>query len=107
MAHTAFKYDEAIEIADDFEDLIDTDFSINALTYFIENVLVSPYTEEDKTLFLSNFRVSRDKEGATGFYKGDKFDVIVLAYDVDDESSFIHIDIQTFVKQMGITYHFP
>ena len=100
--------EEAIEIADDFEDLIDTDFTVSkALTYYIDGVLVCPYPEADKKLFISNYQFSRDKDGALSFYKGEDYDVILMAYDIDDESSHIQLDIRSFAGQMGITYSFP
>jgi hypothetical protein len=108
MKNTPFTVDEAIDIAEDFEDLIDTDFSINkALIYLVENVMICPFKEDDKKLFVSNYHYSKDKDGALDFYKGKDYDVIVLAYDVDDESSFTYIDIRTFANQKGIKYDFP
>ncbi len=108
MMHKPLSKSEASEIAEDFEDLMDTDFTVNkSLSYLIDNVLISPYNMDDKKLFVSNFHYSKDKEAALSFYNGDQYDVIILAYDVDDESSYIYIDIRTFVGQRGINYTFP
>jgi hypothetical protein len=108
MMHTPLSKNQASEIAEDFEDLIDTDFTVNkSLSYFIDNVLISPYNMDDKKLFVSNFHFSKDKDAALSFYSGSEYDVILLAYDVDDESSYIYIDIRTFVEQRGINYNFP
>lgn len=108
MTHTPLSKSEAQEIAEDFEDLIDTDFSVNkALSYFIDNVLICPFDMENKKLFVSNFHYSKDKDAALSFYDGDEYDVIIMAYNVDDETSYIYIDIRTFVSQRGINYNFP
>lgn len=108
MKNAPFSIEEAIEIAEDFEDLVDTDFSINkALIYLVDTVMICPFREDDKKLFVSNYHYSKDREGALDFYKGKDYDVIVLAYDVDDESSFTYIDIRTFAAQRGIQYQFP
>lgn len=108
MLHKPLSKTQADEIAEDFEDLIDTDFSVNkSLSYFIDNVLVAPFDMENKKLFVSNFHYSKDKNAALDFYNGNDYDVIIIAYNVDDESSYIYIDIRTFATQRGISYSFP
>lgn len=108
MAQTPFSLEDAHEIAEDFEDLIDTDFNIGkGLTYFIDNVLVCPHNPDDQKLFLSNYHYSKNKEGSLDFYKGNEFDVVVLAYDIDDETNYTSIDIRTYVEHRGINYNFP
>ncbi len=108
MAHNPFSLEEAHEIAEDFEDLIDTDFNINkGLIYFVDNVLVCPFGENERNLFVSNYHFSKDKESSLDFYNGEGYDVIVLAYDVDDDKNYTAIDIRTFVQHHGITYNFP
>src|SRR4051812_10170496 len=108
MKRAPFSIEKAIEVAEDFEDLVDTDFSIDkALVYLVDNVMICPYKEEDKKLFVSNYHYSRDRESALDFYKGKDYDVIILAYDVDNEANYTCIDIRTFVAQKGIAYNFP
>jgi len=54
MNNFPFTLEEATDIAEDFEDLIDTDFAMgNSLVYEVNNVLVCPYEEEDKKKFAS------------------------------------------------------
>jgi hypothetical protein len=107
MEHTPFSLEQANDIAEDFEDLIDTDFSIsNAVDYLIDNVVVCPFNDADKKLFATNYHHTKEKASSLNFYTGTEFDVIVFAYDMDN-AAYTYIDIRTFVEHKGITYRFP
>jgi hypothetical protein len=107
MGSTPFTLEQANDIAEDFEDLADTDFSINkTIVYMIDNVLVCPFRDEDKNLFATNYHQTKEKESSMSFYNGDQYDVMVFAYDIDD-AAYTCIDIRTFAEHKGITYKFP
>jgi len=108
MNNFPFTLEEATDIAEDFEDLIDTDFAMgNSLVYEVNNVVVSPYEEEDKTKFAAYYHETKDAQIALKTYMGNEYDVIVFAYDIDDVTNYIFTDIRTFVEQRGINYAFP
>ena len=108
MQYTPFTLDEANEIAEDFEDLIDTDFRADiGLVYLIDNVMVCPFDEAGKQVFADNYFKTKDKTGSLRFFKGEEFDVIVFVYDADDETSYAWFDIRSFAEQRGIKYSFP
>lgn len=108
MELTPFTLEQAEEIAEDFEDLLDTDFTISkAMVYLIDNVLVCPFDEENKKLFAANYHQTKDSKSSLSFYNGNEYDVIVFAYDTDD-TGYTCIDIRTFAEHRGIgTYSFP
>src|SRR5580692_842795 len=97
MNNFPFTLEEATEIAEDFEDLIDTDFAMgNSLVYEVNNVLVCPYEEEDKKKFASYYQDTREAQLALKSYVGGEYDVIVFACNIDDVTSYIYTDIRTF-----------
>jgi len=108
MNNFPFTLEDATEIAEDFEDLVDTDFSMgNSLVYEVNNVLVCPYEEADKKKFAALYHETKDAQIASKSYTGNEYDVIVFSYNIDDTNSYIYTDIRTFTEQRGINYSFP
>lgn len=105
---TPFTLEEAIEICEDFEDLKDTEFNIGTSTeYLIHDVVISPFNEEDTQEFIDNYFATKDSAMSLSFYRGSEYDVLIFAYDVADETDYIHITIRTFTHQKGVSYNFP
>lgn len=103
-----FTLEETVDICEDFEDLIDTDYTLNkSHDYFIQNVVTCPYAESDRNTFIENYDRSKNADESISFYTGNEYDVIVFAYDIDDESNFLVLDIRSYVDIQGINYHFP
>jgi len=108
MNNFPFTLEEATDIAEDFEDLIDTDFAMgNSLVYEVNNVLVCPYEEEDKKKFATYYHDTKEAQLAMKSYIGNEYDVIVFAYNIDDITNYLYTDIRRFTEQRGITYSFP
>lgn len=108
MQHNPFTLDEANEIAEDFEDLVDTEINTGqGKVYVIHNVVVCPFDEPGKQLFADNYRKTKDKNELINFHKGDEYDVVIFAYDADDEADYNWFDIRTFAERRGIKYNFP
>ena len=108
MNNFPFTLEEATDIAEDFEDLIDTDFAVgNSLVFEVNNVLICPYEDEDKKKFASHYHETKDVQIALKSYVGNEYDVIVFAYNIDDIADYNYTDIRTFVEQRGINYSFP
>jgi len=106
MAFAPFTLEEATDIAEDFEDLIDTDFDVDGAVYEVLDVLISPFHEQDGKDFIEVYRVSKDKETSLSAYTGDEYDVIVFACDINDADRHTYIDIRSFTEQKGIRYNF-
>jgi len=108
MNNFPFTLEEATDIAEDFEDLIDTDFAVgNSLVFEVNNVLVCPYDDDEKKKFAVHYHDTKDGQIFLKSYKGSEYDVIVFAYDIDDITSYSYTDIMTFTEQRGINYTFP
>lgn len=75
-----FTLDNAQEIREDFEDLIDTEFHDNGVSYFVDELIIEPV------------------EGG--------FDVVIVASD-DVTGDKITIPIRNYIERNGINYNFP
>ena len=107
MSNTPFTLSKANDVAEDFEDLADTDFRAqNGKVYVIESVLVAPYHEEDKLQFTDNYLKCRNGSEAISFYAGSDYDVVIFFFEEADESALFSQDIRAFVAERGITYNF-
>ena len=108
MNFTPFTLEEAREIWDDFEDLKDTEFKLDSPTVFlVHDVVVTPFDEEDRQKFVHAYSRTKDSEASLTGYTGTEYDVMIVAYDVDDETNLSYIDIRTFAAYKGIKYSFP
>ena len=108
MDTTPFTLDEANEIAEDFEDLIDTSFKTkDGLSYTIENVLVCPFNETEKEQFARIYLDTKNKTESLSFYKGEEFDVAVFTYSgAAAATGYTWFSIRSFAEQRGIKYKF-
>lgn len=107
MEYSPFTLEEANEIAEDFEDLIDTEFSLNNDVFLIDSVTVCPFNEDDKEIFTEAFHQTKDYPQSIAFYSGNEFDVIILASHAADEANYTWISIRNFAAEKGIKYNFP
>ena len=107
MQFLPFTKEQAIDICDDFEDLIGTKFSAEDATLMkIENVVVGPYHNDDIVIFADEYVRTRNVDAMMKAYFGDDFDVFVFAYPVDDKAQISRIDIRSFAELNGIFYNF-
>lgn len=105
---TSFTLEEANEIAEDFEDLIDTEFSLEkGITLFVDSVAVCPFGESEKEAFMERYAATRNINEAMASYTGDECDVILIVCDVSTENEYSFITIRNFIAQKGIRYNFP
>jgi hypothetical protein len=108
MSHTPFTLEEANEIREDFEDLVDTEFSLSGPAVFlVHDVLVCPYHEADKQLYTAIYSQTKDSQKASGAYHGSGYDVVLAASGAEDEASYVYINIREFAAEKGVNYHFP
>jgi len=108
MELTPFTLDEALEICEDFEDLKDTEFKLDtSAEYLVHDVVVCPFAAQEKQAFINGYYEARDNDSEQVAYTGDTCDVIVLAYDVTNETDLIHMGIRAFAHENGIVYSLP
>ena len=110
MGNTPFSFDDAEEIAEDFEDLIDTELTMpvtGTSVFMVDAVAVCPFDAIEKERFADEFYKTRDVSGALAGYTGSDYDVILLLTDADNESNYSYLGIRTYILEKGITYNFP
>ena len=108
MTRTPFTHEDAEEMREDFEDLIDTDVKIGKYGVLpIDNVMVCPFDEADKTVFADRYHATKNAQSALAVYTGSDFDVVLYSPDLDDKSRYLLIDIRTFIEETGVSYNFP
>jgi hypothetical protein len=106
-----FSFEDAEEIAEDFEDLVDTEFKIELngtqTLYLVEGVVISPFEEDDRESFVEEYFRVRDASIALKAYSGATFDVVVALCEADDDTVKSHLVIREFTEKQGIQYSFP
>ena len=103
-----FTIEDAAEICEDFEDLIDTEFKIGSSpVLFIDNVCIAPFEEADKNSFVESYYQTKNIEYALSAYTGSEYDVILITCEADNETNYSYIDIRKFASLRGIQYSFP
>ena len=108
MTRTPFTHEDAEEMREDFEDLIDTDVKIGSYGILpIDDVLVCPFGEADKKAFADQYHATKDAKTALAAYTGSEYDVVLYAPNPDDASSYTLVDIRTFIEETGVSYNFP
>ena len=109
MQYTPFTLDEANEIAEDFEDLIDTDFRADiGLVYLIDNVMVCPFDEAGKQVFADNYFKTKDKTGSLRFFKGEEFEKRLLEKlnEMKANNSYLIRNTVLFIAKVFIVYKY-
>ena len=107
MINQPFTLQKAEEIAEDFEDLVDTGFRNKDGEYFtISHITVCPFSEDEKSRFLEMKWTTQNIAGDREEYTGTDFDVIIIANRRGNEQRLV-MDIRTYATEAGIKYRFP
>jgi hypothetical protein len=108
-----FTLDQANEIVEDFEDLVETEITLPSGLFLINHVVVTPFSNEDKRTFFHVYADTSDVSKAITFYQGNTFDVLIIAYKIVapdaplEEREVVAMPIQEYVTRFGINYNFP
>lgn len=105
-----FTLEQATEICEDFEDLIDTEFTYRSeppIKLLIDYVAIAPFDKEDKEAFVNSYTASGDPVGALNNYAGDKYDVLILGQNANDPNDIIILDIRQYIAENNVAYNFP
>ena len=109
--YSPFSFEDAEEICEDFEDLIDTEFKAKSgdtsIEYLVDAVVVCPFRDAERAIFLGEYYRSKHQKEALGTYYGNEFDVVLLVSEADDEQKNTVIGIRDFAEEQGIQYNFP
>ena len=108
MNYTPFTLEEATEIADDFEDLEDTEFSFGESTaYMVHKVIIAPFGNQERAEFIAQYESTRNGKQSLEAYTGNEYEVLLVAADLADEERLVYLHIREFVAEKGIKYSFP
>jgi hypothetical protein len=108
LKYTPFTLEEAEEIREDFEDLVDTDFKIGASPeMFVENVVIAPFPSADRETFIARYFATRNGSEALAQYGGVDYDVVLVTCETSNDTNYSDIGIREFAELRGIKYEFP
>lgn len=98
----AFTYEQACEIAEDFEDLKDTEFLLGGVWYFVEDVLVAPSGIPADSPEMQQLRLGLHQPDENADY-----DVLIAASGESTGGITTYIDIRSYMLEKGISYNMP
>ncbi len=108
MELTPFTLEEAEEIREDFEDLVDTEFKIGTSpVMLVDAVVISPFDATEKNGFAERYYTTRDSDEALSQYSDGEYDVMLITSEADAETNYSYIGIREFAEIRGIKYEFP
>jgi len=113
IEQTPFTLEQANEIIEDFEDLVDTEINLPSGFFAINHVVVTPFSNEDKRTFFHTYADTSDVSQAISFYRGGDFDVLIIAYKIVvpdallEDREVVAMPIKEYVARFGINYNFP
>lgn len=110
MEMRAFSIDEANEICEDFEDLIDTEIVVRKpepKVYLVDHVVPVPFSAPDKEAYMTVYNETLDPKVALGTYTGAEFDVFIICQYIHDSTDVVMLDIHTYIDTNGVSYNFP
>lgn len=101
-----FTDQQAQEIAEDFEDIIDTERSRGGVKMVIDNILIRPYDEARRDQPLEDYYNSEYIEVEDSENTDAQYVILVVMSTLDDGSVSV-LDIVDYVAANGINYNFP
>jgi len=101
-----FTFQQAQEIAEDFEDIIDTEQGRGGVKMVIDAILIRPFEEANRDQPLEDYYNSenieiQDTEDANAQY------VVLVVMSAVEEGGVTVLDITDYVAANGINYNFP
>lgn len=110
MTQHGFTYEQAQEICEDFSDLEGTELIIYAdkpITCEIRHVCIAPASVDGKETFINSYNTTNDITTAIATYKGDMYDVVIIAKNIDSPYEIIIQTINEYISGNGIRYNLP
>ena len=105
-----FTYEQAQEICEDFEDLIDTELVLRTpdpVKGLIDHVCIVPFSETDRKSFMEHYNASGDPQQALLQCSGDAFDVLLIAREINNPDEIVIQSIEEYISANGVRYNFP
>jgi len=112
MDNQPFTLEEARDIAEDFEDLVDTDIvEKEGILLTVTHVVVSPFNKDEQEVYAINCiggEVYAEEQMLE--YGPQGYDVIIISQDLETDTNSRLFDItgiRTYIANNGIKYNFP
>ena len=102
----SFTYEEAIDIAEDFEDIVDTEHFKGGIKAVVDAVIVCPYHFVTSYPSLEEYYKSEDASIPLEDEQGALYAVLVVMSSLVDNSLLLQ-EITDYVATNGINYSFP
>ena len=107
MGPRPFTFQQATAIVKDFNHLVGKPFNDDdGVT--VRNILISPFDEENKGIFVHNYQNFGSRPDALDGYVGHFYDVLVLAKSEDVANNNVQFEnIRQYARDHGQSYVFP
>lgn len=103
-----FTKEEALDIAEDFEDLKDTGLAITVgiddIEFLVLEVTIAPFNKADQQQFMEAYKSDGDTD--TRKYPGDEYDVLIIGRNYAD-NEIVSFDIRTYTNAYRVHYKYP
>ena len=106
MGPKPFSLEQAKSICDDFKHLVGEEY--NDTDAAIHYIAVAPYDEENKKIFLENYKaVGKINDDSLIGYYGPFYDVVIIAHNKEERSKILCENIISFAHNNNLDYVFP
>lgn len=102
-----FTYEQAEEICEDFEDLIDTELVIDGQKYFVDKLLIVPFDNEARDRFMKVYYTSGNVTDNPDLNDANEYDVLFIASSTDNPGNTTTQFIRDYIANNGVIYNFP
>ncbi len=106
MGSRPFTLQQATNITKDFKYLVGQPFKGDP-DVTIQNILISPFDEENKGVFVQNYRKFGSRPDELDGYVGHFYDVLVLARGDAADNKIEYEHIRAYARENGHSYVFP
>lgn len=108
MLAKPFSLEDAKEICEDFEDLIDTELIFDGVLYMVEDVTVCPFHASEKEAFFASYEIGQRGQDDSHHADEEAFDVTLVVTNLEKEDDgLFFIGIRQYIADKGVNYNFP
>lgn len=104
MTKKPLTFDQATRICADYQYLAGRKFSNGHIIATVSCVVVVPYDDINKYIFLLEYRNCEDAVKALEIYKNDVFDVVLLGKIEAERTHYVCKELDNYLLENGIPY---
>ena len=102
MARHPLSFEEANHICSNFQYLVGKRLNSGRTVSKIDSVVVAPFDDVNKYIFMLEFRNRRDAPEALKMYDGNDYDVIVIGVVHGESTEYICKDLESYLAETNI-----